>query len=172
MDDRGVTPVIGVIIMVAVAVILGAVISGYVFGIGGESQSPAPSVVLEHEVIDNDGDRLVAVTLAAGESVAIDRVYVTGSKDLDVGGGPGSGTAANPDFASSAEPLAESSGDNPPQVDIGDTWESGETVYLAVGDNDPEGVTIRVYWTSGGVEGVNPGTVTGDDTYRIAEFVV
>ncbi|MEM2895054.1 MAG: type IV pilin N-terminal domain-containing protein, partial [Archaeoglobaceae archaeon] len=35
MDEKGVSPVIGVILMVAITVILAAVIASFVFGLGG-----------------------------------------------------------------------------------------------------------------------------------------
>jgi len=38
-DDRAVSPVIGVILMVAITVILAAVIGGFVLGLGGDLQS-------------------------------------------------------------------------------------------------------------------------------------
>jgi hypothetical protein len=33
-------------------------------------------------------------------------------------------------------------------------------------------VTVELYWNTQPVEGINPGTVTGDDAYLIAEFRV
>lgn len=38
MDEKGVSPVIGVILMVAITVILAAVIASFVFGMGGQLQ--------------------------------------------------------------------------------------------------------------------------------------
>jgi|Deesub1362A_J573_1020465.scaffolds.fasta_scaffold00050_57 flagellin-like protein len=46
-DEKGVSPVIGVILMVAITVILAAVIAAFVFGLGGQvetKKSPAISV--------------------------------------------------------------------------------------------------------------------------------
>jgi flagellin-like protein len=44
-DDRGVSPVIGVILMVAITVILAAVIASFVLGLGGNNDpAPQPSV--------------------------------------------------------------------------------------------------------------------------------
>ena len=177
MDRRGVTPVIGVIMMVGVAVILGAIVTGYAYGIGGESQSPAPGVSVSNEVVErpSDGAPLVAVTLDAGEAVEIDRLYVSASEPFDIGDRDSAGTSGG--VFGTQEAFAESAS-GPPQVDIGDTWDSGETVYLAIdtdGDgnaDDPDGVTVRIYWNTEPVEGVNPGTVSGEDAYRIVEFVV
>lgn len=111
------------------------------------------------------------MTLEAGSSVATDQLYVTASKPIDIGGAPGSATPANDAYASSRENFVEASGDNPPQVGIGERWESGETIYL-----DPEGsargVTIEIYGNTEPVQGITPGTVEGDDASLIAEFRV
>jgi flagellin-like protein len=168
--SRGVSPVIGTIIMVAVVVILASVISVFVLDLGPGGQPPAPQISVSHDLVDDGtGDKTIAVTLESGESVNTDQLYVGGSKNLDIGGPPGSGgEAANEDYASSLEKFTESS-DGSPQVAIGDTWDSGETIYLDPVD-DAAGVTIRIYWNTEPVEGVNPGTVKGEDSYKIAEF--
>jgi flagellin-like protein len=167
--ERGQSEVIGIILMVAIVVILASATAVAVF-VYDSSQSPAPQVSLSHSLVDDGGDRVVAVTLESGTSVQIDKLYVIGSVDLDIGGAPDSGTPANEDYASELEKFTESSGPNP-QVGIGDTWESGETVYL-----DPvgsaEGVTISLYWNTRPIQGVNPGSVKGEDSYKIAEFTV
>lgn len=50
VDDRGVSPVIGVILMVAITVILAAVIGSFVLGIGGDVEAtPTASLSLENE---------------------------------------------------------------------------------------------------------------------------
>jgi flagellin-like protein len=167
---RATSSVIGTVLMVAVVVVLAAVTGVSVFG-SADSQSVAPQVSVSHELVDDGAERTVAITLESGDAVRTDRLYVTGSKPLDVGGAPGSGTPANDAFASGREPLSESAGNNPPQVGIGETWDASETVYV-----DPtgsaDGVTVRILWTSGGVRGVNPGTPTGEDTYQVATFTV
>jgi flagellin-like protein len=172
-DSRAVSPVIGTVIMVSVVVILASVVSVFVFDLGPGGQPPAPKMSVSHELVDdNNGEKTIAVTLESGESVDTDQLYVGGSKDLDIGGPPGSGNeAAKESFASSLEKFTESSGSNPPQVGIGDTWDSGETIYLDPVGN-AEGVTIRIYWNTEPVEGVNPGTVKGEDSYKVVDFTV
>ena len=46
IDEEAVSPVIGVILMVAITVILAAVIAAFVFGMGGSLQDAPPSVSL------------------------------------------------------------------------------------------------------------------------------
>ena len=170
---RGVTSIIGVLLMVAVVVVVAATMTVFVFDIGGGLDSPAPNVDTEYDLVTDGTERTVAITLAAGDAVATDQLYVVGSKDVDIGGAPGSGGngVADDQFASSLETFTESSGANPPQVGIGPTWEAGETVYVdPVGSVD--GVTITIYWTSRPVEGVNPGQPAGDYSYKLADFTV
>lgn len=65
-SERGVSPVIGVIMMAAIAVILGSIVSVYGLGIAEGLSSPAPSANFEFEVLD-DGD--VQATHAGGETL-------------------------------------------------------------------------------------------------------
>lgn len=46
-SDRAVSPVIGVILMVAIMVTLATVVGAFVMGIGGELMQPAPQVTME-----------------------------------------------------------------------------------------------------------------------------
>jgi len=54
-DDRGVSPVIGVILMVAITVILAAVIGTFVLGLG-DSLQQTPQAQLDAELTDYDDD--------------------------------------------------------------------------------------------------------------------
>lgn len=169
-DRRGVAPVIAVAILVALAVVLATTVSAYVLT-QEDVPPPAPQISVSHALVDDGGEQTIAVTLEGGDAVDTDQLYVTGSKPLDVGGAPGSGQAANEGSASSRETFVEASGDNPPQVGIGEQWESGETIYLDP-EGDADGVTVSIYWNTEPVAGADPGTVTGDDAYLIAEFRV
>ena len=77
-DERAVSPVIGVILMVAITVILAAVIGAFVLGIGGETQeTPQASITLDNtsatevEIRHGGGDTLLEdeFVLNAGEDV-------------------------------------------------------------------------------------------------------
>lgn len=57
-DDRGVSPVIGVILMVAITVILAAVIASFVLGFGGSTSSNATAGV---DVGDNQDVTIVSM---------------------------------------------------------------------------------------------------------------
>ena len=67
-DERGVSAVIGVILMVAITVVMGAVIAGYAFGFIGGNTPKAPNVALL--VIDSPTDNnSMLVKHSGGESI-------------------------------------------------------------------------------------------------------
>ena len=66
-DQRGVSPVIGVIMMVALTVVMGAVVAGFAYGYLGNT-SKAPNIALS--VIDDPTDNTsVLVKHSGGESI-------------------------------------------------------------------------------------------------------
>lgn len=67
LDERGVSPVIGVILMVAITVILAAVIGSFVLGIGGDIQeTPQASLSME-----DAGSGNVTVTHQGGDTLQL-----------------------------------------------------------------------------------------------------
>ena len=69
-DERGVSPVIGVILMVAITVVMGAVIAGFAYGYLGTT-SKAPNVALS--VIDDPTDQnSLLIKHNGGESITAD----------------------------------------------------------------------------------------------------
>lgn len=78
-DDGAISPVIGVILMVAVTVVLAAVIGAFVFGIGDSLGSPAPNTQVAFDY--NASSSTVQVTHDGGDTITGDN---TGA--LSVGG--------------------------------------------------------------------------------------
>ncbi|SEW10652.1 type IV pilin [Halobacterium jilantaiense] len=73
MDDRGVSPVIGVILMVAITVILAAVIASFVLGFGDSVNQNAQAGV----TVENNGSSSYDVTLTSlGQNT--EGIYCTG----------------------------------------------------------------------------------------------
>ncbi|MBX0297867.1 type IV pilin [Haloarcula nitratireducens] len=71
-DDQGVSPVIGVILMVAITVILAAVIATFVLGLGENLSSTAPQASFSFDYENNGGgaaDKLV-VTHDGGDTIS------------------------------------------------------------------------------------------------------
>lgn len=88
-DDDAVSPVIAVILMVAVTVILGAIIGSLVLGVGSE-QAKAPQASLAYDydststtvtVQHRGGDDLEASKLSVKETGSSDGVSITGGQD-------------------------------------------------------------------------------------------
>jgi len=119
-DDDAVSPVIGVILMVAITVILAAVIASFVLGLGGSQQStPQASFSWDFEEDDSRTDPSSPIVGQAtishdgGDSIKASELYVRGDGLVDPDAS--SGTGSNADFGQ---------GD----VDIYDgenNWESG-----------------------------------------------
>ena len=73
-DRKGVSPVIGVILMVAITVILAAVIASFVFGMGSKMQQTAPNIaaVLEDhrdDLATGTDDWIAVLTITGGENI-------------------------------------------------------------------------------------------------------
>ena len=80
-DERGVSPVIGVILMVAITVVMGAVVAGFVYGYLGDTPK-APNVALS--VIDDPTDQAsILVKHNGGESIGANewKASVTAGKE-------------------------------------------------------------------------------------------
>jgi flagellin-like protein len=76
-DDSAVSPVIGVILMVAITVILAAVIGSFVLNLGGSIQQSAPQANFEYDY--NSADGTVNITHTSGDSVDNSTVSVVES---------------------------------------------------------------------------------------------
>lgn len=118
-DERAVSPVIGVILMVAITVILAAVIGAFVIGIGDDQQT-VPTASFD---FDDDGDE-VTITHSTGDSIPVDNIDVTVDGD----------EATTNSWSSSDD------------ISAGDTFVV-EDDDVSSGDLDDE-PTIRVVWES------------------------
>ncbi len=79
-DNRGVSPVIGVILMVAITVILAAVIGGFVLGLGGDLQS-APQAQIS---VSAAGNGAVDISHDGGDAItSADLVVSDGSNSIN-----------------------------------------------------------------------------------------
>jgi len=76
-DDDAVSPVIGVILMVAITVILAAVIASFVLGLG-DSQNTAPNASFNFE-FDESSSINLTVTKSGGDSIEGINVYIRGA---------------------------------------------------------------------------------------------
>ena len=119
-DDRAVSPVIGVILMVAITVILAAVIGTFVLGLGDQLGDTAPQASF---TIDGNNSSVVNVTKTGGQPIEGSDLVV--SVDGQRGGDFGSG-----DWQSGEQRSADISGISP----------SGEATVRII--HDPSGNAI------------------------------
>jgi len=133
-DDDAVSPVIGVILMVAITVILAAVIATFVLGLGDSLSNTAPQATFSFEYDQGDdsvgggdysgssnsaGDGLLTVTHDGGDQIEAGNLEISGSSQTD-------GPLTNAGFSASSEITA------------------GTQVQLRVDDGD----TIRVVYSA------------------------
>lgn len=72
-DERAVSPVIGVILMVAITVILAAVIGTFVMGLGDSVSETAPTTQFDIEISGSDA----TITHSGGDSLDSEQVSVS-----------------------------------------------------------------------------------------------
>ena len=126
-DDDAVSPVIGVILMVAITVILAAVIGTFVLGLGQNVQSTAPQASFSFDQSGSGDAAEVTITHDGGDTISQEDIKITvagdsasvwsGSKDITAG-----------DSVTVTDGKVDDAGDGDGNVDKGDT--------------------IRVIWTS------------------------
>ncbi len=131
-EDRAVSPVIGVILMVAITVILAAVIGAFVLGLGDQVSNNAPSASFEFNF---ENDTQVTITHGGGDSIANSTLSVT----VD-------GEEAYPSADDSWEIVSP----------WPDTIRSGSSLTLNYDGDDRNGEVVRIIWSnpSGGSSNV------------------
>jgi flagellin-like protein len=95
-DDRAVSPVIGVILMVAITVILAAVIGTFVLGLGDQVQDAPPNANFDVE-FDSPNDGNFTVTHTGGETVPASEIVIVTADNRSTweNGDPGNINATN-----------------------------------------------------------------------------
>lgn len=78
-DDDAVSPVIGVILMVAITVILSAVIATFVLGLGDQVSNTAPQASFTFDYDASNSD--LTVTHDGGDSIAGSELFIRGAQD-------------------------------------------------------------------------------------------
>ena len=125
-DREAVSPVIGVILMVAITVILAAVIGTFVLGLGDQVGETAPNANWQTE-FDNETN-MVTFTHNGGDQVDPDELTVSPEDDIEAGGagadGDGTVTVPGPITAGDEIEVEVVEGDD---GTINLVWESGDT---------------------------------------------
>jgi len=141
-DDDAVSPVIGVILMVAITVILAAVIASFVLGLGDQAQNATPQISLDFDYDASAGNTgtlyqsggadsspvtvgLLTITHDGGESVEQDRVSV---KDDDGGSVDGSSVFSSELTAGTSGSVSIGNDDTVRVVYTGESGDSSSTL--------------------------------------------
>jgi len=132
-DDNAVSPVIGVILMVAITVILAAVIASFVLGLG--PSDAAPTVNFDDEFGSSNNTLTVSVT--GGDSVP--------ASELSLNSGDIQGVKAAPDNSSNSYqwPASEASGSSDGQSAV----TAGDDVLAYMSGSSYE---VDIVWESDG----------------------
>ncbi|WP_411967035.1 type IV pilin [Haloferax sp. YSSS75] len=149
-DDDAVSPVIGVILMVAITVILAAVIGTFVLGLGDQVGDTAPQASFAFDYTNNsahtdstlDGD-VLEITHESGDQIAASElsVSVSGAKNAS-------------DDSSVSLATGEPSIPNPMSAGKTITLDDDSFTGLSTGDGSAgtdvslSGASVRVVWTS------------------------
>lgn len=156
LEEDGVSPVIGVVLMVGITVILAAVIASFVLGMGDQIGNTAPqaSFSFDYSAAELDNDTLV-IAHDGGDIVAAGQLNATVSGAVDSNNGDASLTYNGTAFGSSGD------------VAAGQTYELNETVFQGYGGGeshvDLTGATVRITWTGEGGSSSTLATWKGPD---------
>jgi flagellin-like protein len=145
-DRKAVSPVIGVILMVAITVILAAVIATFVLGLGDSINDTAPQATFQFDYTDG-ADPATTDTFGAtacGECDALLTIRHAGGASIPAGQLGVAGAAGHDRLAWSdkSSPLGSSS-----------EITAGEQIQIWIADDD----TVQVTWTS--ADGTNSATI-------------
>jgi flagellin-like protein len=158
-DDDAVSPVIGVILMVAITVILAAVIGTFVLGLGGSVQQNAPqaSFTFDFKDVSSGNADTLTVTHDGGDAIAEARISVSASGAIKADAQNGSWSSA-----STGSSIAADDFNNPPgELTAGTTFYVRNDNSGSPGSNvDLSDDTIRITWNS----------QNGENTATLAKF--
>ena len=128
--NRGVSPVIGVVLLVAVTVVLATVAGAVVFGVGDRNQQEPTRASFDFQY--DSGAQTLAISYERGDVLTADTVYVRG----DVGPDDNTGRWNSVPGAGSASEI-----------------QPGSTVTLGLGTGAvPDDYTVRVVYQPSGNE--------------------
>ncbi|WP_254823356.1 type IV pilin [Haloglomus halophilum] len=147
-DDDAVSPVIGVILMVAITVILAAVIGTFVLGLGDQVSNTSPTASFTFDFSDSNGE--LAITHDGGNSIPASQLTIVAQGASYNNGNLGAATSST-----SWEAASGSS----------DDVTAGSSVTIVEDTADGlNGATVRMTWqSSNGGDTATLGKWTGPD---------
>ena len=154
-DDDAVSPVIGVILMVAITVILAAVIASFVLGLGDSADDVQPNAGFNFDYDSSQTE--LEITFGDGDTLEAQNVYVRGDRgggnDIDVkwtdaGSSEAIGTGSGTGFSSGDEVQAGQgvrinstdglAGDVQLDYDLSVVWETDDNTATLESDTGPD----------------------------------
>ncbi|WP_077067764.1 type IV pilin [Haloarcula rubripromontorii] len=146
-DDDAVSPVIGVILMVAITVILAAVIASFVLGLGDQAQQATPQASFSFDY-EGGEQRALTITHDGGDTISPNELYVRGS---NMDNNTGTGASNTGDWTSVGGSVNSDS-----EVTAGSSARLGDTADGGV----PSDYNVRVVYET--QEGDNSATLAQD----------
>ena len=141
-DDDAVSPVIGVILMVAITVILAAVIGTFVLGLGDQVQTTAPNTNFAFDY--NNDDVALEVSHDGGDGIEAEEIYLTG--DVTLNDTDDENSWANADGTNTTNSGTVRAGDSALVLHPDNTTVQGHFVF----DGDADTAEISVVWRGDG----------------------
>jgi flagellin-like protein len=141
-DGRAVSPVIGVILMVAITVILAAVIGTFVLGLGDQLSTSAPQAQFFFEFNGSNG---LTITHDGGDAIEADDLNVTSSVSIALSDDGSNYEDANGGVIEDTDPTSANLVKTG-EFASGTRIDAGTTIY-AVTSETFVGKTVRVVWS-------------------------
>jgi flagellin-like protein len=149
-DDRGVSPVIGIVLVVAITVVLVGVTAVYLTDVGGETDQPAPRLLVDTDyngTFAGNGQYLT-LTHESGEKIATDSIHLDIEDAKVRSGGSTTGPAEYDGNAIQTQAGSEFTASETVSIDrtlfvdgSGNALSGSEYVML-------DGATVRIVWES------------------------
>lgn len=142
-DGRGVSPIIGVILMVAITIVLSAVIATFAIGISDSLSASVPQAAFDFSY-DSNGNEKLTIEHLGGDSIAPEELDIVSSAQFRPAPGNDTGT-----YASGTNPVLRYSLSDPAD---GDPWRSrsfiagAEVTIVSASSSDLSEATVRVIY--------------------------
>lgn len=174
-NSRAISSVLGIVLLVALIVILGATVGAFSLGLADEVNEVGPNAAFEYRFVDDgSGGQWLEITHNGGDPITANQVVIVASDPVDLGG---SNTEPKSSAATTREKITEKPPGGPPQVGIGDQWTAGESILLAPGSGTLSGTTIKIVWNPEEIEkesgsASDEGEIISDQSQLLAEYTI
>jgi len=157
-DDDAVSPVVGVILMVAISIILAAVTGSFVLGLGDQANSAPPQASFEYEY-RQAGNGNLTITHTGGDTIDPSRINISTDEDFHPAPGNESGSLSGPSYQSLS---LDSEADGSDWVDS--DIRAGTSFGIVSDSDNLESATVRiVYVEESGSQSTTLATWEGPD---------